>query len=80
MKFKALKNAKENMESCAIELYGNRRIIVLDCKCVLDYSKEHIVLDLGKLNLKITGKNLVTSSFVYGQTDINGEISGLEFV
>lgn len=80
MKLKTLINAKDDMESCAIELYGNRRIIVLDCKCVLDYSKEHIVLDLGKLKLKITGNNLITSSFVFGQTDINGEISGLEFV
>lgn len=80
MKFKALKNAKENIESCAIELYGNKRIIVLDCKCVVDYSQEHIVLNLGELNLKITGKNLVADSFVFGQTDINGEISGVEFV
>ncbi len=80
MKLKSLKSVKEDMENCAIELYGNKRIIVLDCKCVVDYSQDSIVLDLGGLNLKISGKNLVADSFVYGQTDINGEIASLEFV
>lgn len=80
MKFKGIKNVREDMEQCAIELYGNRRIIVLDCKCVVDYSQDYIVLNLGELNLKITGKNLVADSFVFGQTDINGEIESVEFV
>ncbi len=80
MKFKTLKNVKEDMESCAIELYGNKRLIVLDCKCIVDYSQDHIVLNLGNISLKVSGKNLVADSFVYGQTDINGEIVNLEFV
>ena len=80
MKLKTLKNVKEDMDNCAIELYGNKSLIVLDCKCVVDYSQDHIVLNLGELNLKISGKNLVADSFVYGQTDINGEITSLEFV
>ena len=80
MKFKTLKNVREDMENSAIELYGNKRLIVLDCKCVVDYSQDHIVLNLGDINLKVSGKNLVADSFVYGQTDINGEIISLEFV
>lgn len=80
MNLKKIKNVAEDMQSCAIELYGNKRLIVLDCKCVVDYSQDHIVLNLGDLNLKITGENLVADSFVYGQTDINGEIISLEFV
>ena len=35
MKLKTLKNVKEDMDNCAIELYGNKRLIVLDCKCVV---------------------------------------------
>lgn len=80
MRFKPFKNIAQDIDNCAIELYSNKRIIVLDCKCVVDYSRDCIVLNLGELNLKIYGKNLVAESFVYGQTDINGEIVGLEFV
>lgn len=80
MKLKSIKSVKEDFENCAIELYGNKRLIVLDCKCVVDYSQDSIVLNLGELNLKIRGKNLEADSFVYGQTDISGEIESLEFV
>ena len=80
MKFNGLKNIKEDINSCAIELYSNKRIIILDCKCVVDYSKDCIVLDLGNLSLRIKGRNLVADSFVFGQTDINGEIISLEFI
>ena len=80
MKLSGLKNIKEDLNNCAIELYSNKRIIVLDCKCVVDYSKDCIVLDLGELNLRIKGENLVADSFVFGQTDISGQILSLEFI
>ncbi|MBQ8183876.1 MAG: YabP/YqfC family sporulation protein [Clostridia bacterium] len=80
MKRNPLKNVSENINNCAIELFADSRVIVTDCKCVIDYSDEHIVLNLGRLNLKITGKNLVADSFVFGQTDIKGKIEKLEFV
>ncbi len=80
MKLNPLKGVKEDLNNCAIELYGNKRVIVLDCKCVVDYSRDHIVLNLGDLNLKISGNNLVADSFVFGQTDVKGEIISLEFV
>lgn len=80
MKLSGLKNLKEDINNCAIELYSNKRIIILDCKCVVDYSKDCIVLDLGELSLRISGKNLVADSFVFGQTDISGQISSLEFI
>ncbi len=77
--FNSLKNIKESTESAGIELFGNKRMLVFDCDCVLDYSEEFIVLKLGKLNLKIRGDELVLSSFAFGQTDITGEIISLEF-
>ena len=75
-----LKNIKEDINNCAIELYSNKRIIIFDCKCVIDYSKDCIVLDLGELKMRIKGENLVADSFVFGQTDINGKITGVEFI
>lgn len=80
MKNNPLKRLQENMNASAIEIYSNKRVIVFDCSCVIDYSPEHIVLGLGELKLKICGKNLVADSFSFGQTDINGEITSLEFV
>ena len=77
--FDSFKNMKESTEGAGIELFGNRRAIVFDCQCVVDYSEDFIVLNLGKLNLKIRGEGLVLSSFSFGQTDITGDIVSLEF-
>lgn len=77
--FNSFKNIKDSTESAGIELFGNKRMIVFDCQCVVDYSGEYIVLNLGKLNLKIKGGDLVLSSFAFGQTDISGDIVSLEF-
>lgn len=77
--FDSFKNMKESTEGAGIELFGNRRAIVFDCQCVVDYSEEYIVLNLGKLNLKIRGVGLILSSFSFGQTDITGDIVSLEF-
>ena len=79
MGFNPLKNISEDTENAGIELFGNKRMIVLDCKYVVDFSEEIIVLNLGNLNMKIRGDNLVISTFSYGQTDICGEIVSIEF-
>ena len=81
MKIPKIKRLKEEINnSCPIELYGNKRVIIFDCKSVVDYSNDFIVLDLGGQVLRICGANLVADSFVFGQTDITGEIISLEFV
>ena len=77
--FNRLNNISENTENAGIELFGNKRMIVLDCKYVVDFSEESVVLNLGNLNMKVRGENLVISSFCYGQTDITGEIVTIEF-
>lgn len=79
MKFAKIKAMREDIDNSTIELYGNKRIIIFDCKSVVDYSDEFIVLDLGSKRLKITGSGLAADSFVFGQTDITGEIFCLEF-
>ena len=54
-------------------------MIVLDCKYVVDFSEDCVVLNLGNLNMKVRGDNLVISSFCFGQTDITGEIVSIDF-
>ncbi len=80
MNLKGLKAMRDNINNCTIELFSNSRVIVTDCKGVVDYSKEYIVLNIGEMNLRITGESLVADSFVFGQTDIKGNIKKLEFI
>ena len=77
--FNPLKSISENTENAGIELFGNKRMIVLDCQYVVDFSDERVVLNLGNMNMSVRGDNLVISSFCYGQTDICGEIVSIEF-
>ncbi len=77
--FNPLKNISEDTGNAGIELFGNKRMIVLDCKYVVDFSLERVVLNLGNMNMSVRGDNLVISSFCYGQTDIVGEIVSIEF-
>ena len=79
MGFNPLRSFSEDVENAGIELFGNKRMIVLDCKYVVDFSEDNVVLNLGTLNMKVRGDNLVISSFCYGQTDICGEIISIEF-
>ncbi len=80
MKFNLIKNISSDINTPAIELYGNKRVVVFDCKSVIDYSHNMIALDLGEYRIKISGMNLCADSFAFGQTDITGIITGLEFV
>ncbi len=80
MKFNLIKNISSDINTPAMELYGNKRIVVFDCKSIIDYSDNIIALDLGEYKVKIEGKGLCADSFAFGQTDITGVIKGLEFV
>ena len=79
MGFNPIKSIKENQQNAVMELYGNNRIVVTDCRCVLDFAEDCIVLDLGNINAKIKGDSLVLSSFGYGLTDVSGDIVSIEF-
>lgn len=79
MGFNPIKSIKESQQDAVMELFGNNRIVVTDCNCVLDFSDDCIVLDLGNINVKIKGDSLMLSSFGYGLTDISGDIVSIEF-
>ncbi len=80
MKFSKLKNIEVDTNGAVIELYSDKRVLIFDCKGVIDYNDESIVLDLGERKLKILGEQLVVDSFVFDQTDIKGVITSLEFL
>ncbi|MBO7179501.1 MAG: YabP/YqfC family sporulation protein [Clostridia bacterium] len=75
-----LKPTKEESARGNIELYGNKQIIVEGCKGVVDYCEDFLKLDLGKIALKITGRDLVIESYIYEQIDLKGEIVSVEFM
>ncbi len=80
MKLNSIKKLGENISASAIELYSDKRVIVMDCRSVVDYSEDCIVLDIGDKKLRIRGERLVADSFSFGQTDIKGRIFSLEFI
>ncbi len=80
MKFKSIKKLGENLSLSSIELHSDKRIVIMDCKSVIDYSEDCIVLDIGDKKLKIRGEKLVADSFSFGQTDIKGRIFSVEFI
>jgi hypothetical protein len=80
MKFNSIKKIGETLSLASIELHSDRRVILMDCKSVIDYSEECMVLDIGDKRLRIRGEGLVADSFSFGQTDIRGRIISLEFI
>ncbi len=74
-----LKNISVTPTSPVLQLFSNKRLLVVDCKGVIDYTRDCILLDAGKINVKITGDSLVMSAFGYGQTEITGEIFSVDF-
>lgn len=80
MKFKAIKKISENLNLASVELHSDKRVVVMDCRSIIDYSEECIVLDIGERKLRIKGDKLVADSFSFGQTDIKGRIFSLEFI
>lgn len=73
------KNIIDEVKSSSIELSSNKRMVVTDCKYVADYSKERIVLNIGELDVEVTGEELVLSGFSYGETCIEGTIVSIGF-
>jgi hypothetical protein len=76
----SIQNIELDSNGAIIELYSDKRVLIFDCKGVIDYNDESIVLDLGERKLKILGDQLVVDSFVFDQTDIKGVITSLEFL
>ncbi len=79
MNINPFKNISDEVKSSCIEMSANKRMVITDCKYVADYSKEFIVLNIGSLNVKVRGAELILTGFSYGETCIEGEIISVEF-
>ncbi len=75
----SLKKIMDDVKNASIEMFSNKKMVITDCRYVADYSEECIALNIGELNVKIIGRELVLSSFVYGETCIEGEILNVYF-
>lgn len=74
-----LKKMNLNTNGACIEMYRNRELVAVGCKCVCDYEKDFIRLDLGEFYMLIRGAQLVVQSFVFEQVVVCGNIVSVEF-
>ena len=61
------------------ELIGNREATVDGCRCVVDYSNEKIVLNIGSGNIKFCGSDLIITTLSGNIAVIKGLIASIEF-
>lgn len=62
-----------------IVLHGKREILVYDCRKILRYERNEILLLCGKGQVLLQGKDLCFVSFSMGDVTIRGELSALSF-
>ena len=62
------------------ELIGNCEATVDGCRCVVEYSDEKIIFNIGKGNIKFCGSELVITTLSGNIAAIKGIISSVEFV
>jgi sporulation protein YqfC len=62
-----------------IEISGNREVIVDGCQGVIEYGDTAIVLNTGRLNLRVCGCDLTIVSMLNSQTVIRGRITGVDY-
>lgn len=62
-----------------IELYGNRTVVVDGCDGIIDYDDECVVLRVGRLTVRLTGRGLRLKRLTENSAMIEGCISALEY-
>ena len=79
MSINPFKNVIEDVKRAGIELSGNKKMIISDCRYIADYSEAKIVLNIGRLDIEVIGDDLTLSGFSYGETCIEGTIVSICF-
>ncbi|MDR0738636.1 MAG: YabP/YqfC family sporulation protein [Oscillospiraceae bacterium] len=64
---------------CHIEVNSNEEAIIEGCKGVLDYDKNLIRVDAGKMRLLFAGKELLLKCLTSDSLIIHGKILSVEF-
>lgn len=62
-----------------VVLHGRKTAVLYDCKRILRYERNEILLLCGRERLTITGQNLFCSSFSSGAVTVEGRIASLRF-
>lgn len=62
-----------------IEIRGQNRLLLEGCRKILKYGEEEMLLDLGKVRLRVRGKRLWCTSFISGALGVGGQITSVSF-
>lgn len=62
-----------------IEIRGQNRLLLEGCRKILKYSEQEMLLDLGKVRLRVCGRRLWCTSFISGALGVGGEILSVSF-
>lgn len=62
-----------------IEILGRERLLLEGCRKILKYGEREMLLDLGRVRLRVCGEQLWCSSFVSGALGVGGQIRSVCF-
>lgn len=62
-----------------IEIRGQNRLLLQGCRKILKYSEQEMLLDLGKLRLRVCGERMWCTSFISGALGVGGCIRSVSF-
>lgn len=68
-----------DLKNLHIEFFGNREVIVDDCRGILEYSNEMIKLNIGRGTLSFLGRELTIGYMASDSVQIKGTIRSMEF-
>ena len=67
------------LEGVRIELRGQNKLLLQGCRKILKYGEEEMLLDLGKMRLRVCGERLWCTSFISGALGVGGHIRSVSF-
>ena len=63
-----------------IEMRGQHKLLLHGCRKILKYGESEMLLDLGKMRLRVCGERLWCTSFISGALGVGGHIRSVSFV
>lgn len=62
-----------------IEIRGQNKLLLHGCRKILKYSEQEMLMDLGKVRLRVCGERLWCTSFISGALGVGGDIRSINF-
>lgn len=75
---KKIKKPLTNLDG-SIEIIGSNRVIVEDIMSIVEYSEEHIIIDIGSRMLNIFGQSLEIYDYFNKSLIIDGKVNSVTF-